>query len=64
MCMRKIPNIVQTGAGAHSASYPVRTGDTFSRVKRPGREAHLRLMSKVSAWSCISTPSRVLHLLI
>jgi hypothetical protein len=34
--MRKICNIVQTGAGAHPASYQVCTGDTFSRVKRPG----------------------------
>jgi hypothetical protein len=30
---------VQTGSGAHPASYPVGTGDFFLGVKRPGREA-------------------------
>jgi len=30
---------VLNGSGAHSASYPMGTGDSFSGVKRPGREA-------------------------
>jgi hypothetical protein len=30
---------VQTGCRAQPASYPVDTGETFPRVKRPGREA-------------------------
>jgi hypothetical protein len=32
-------HVVQTGSGAHSASYPVGTGDSFLGVKWPGREA-------------------------
>jgi len=31
---------VQTGSGAHAASYAVGTGGSFPGVKRPGREAH------------------------
>jgi len=30
---------VQTGSGAHSASYPMGTGDSYSGAKRPGCEA-------------------------
>jgi hypothetical protein len=29
---------VQTGSGAHPASYPMGTRNSFLRVKRPGRE--------------------------
>jgi hypothetical protein len=36
---------VQTGSGAHPASYPMSTGVSFSRVKRPGREADHSLSS-------------------
>jgi hypothetical protein len=32
-------HVVQTGSGAHPASYTMGTGDSFSGVKRPGREA-------------------------
>jgi hypothetical protein len=32
-------NRVQTGSGAHPASYPMGTGGSFLWVKRPGREA-------------------------
>jgi hypothetical protein len=30
---------IQTGSGAHPASYPVGTGGVFPGVKRPWREA-------------------------
>jgi hypothetical protein len=32
-------HVVQTGSGAHTASYLMDTGALSSRVKRPGREA-------------------------
>jgi hypothetical protein len=31
-----IPNSVQTGSGAHPASYPIGTGGSFPRVKVAG----------------------------
>jgi hypothetical protein len=34
-----LPHHVQTGSGAHSASYPMGTGGSFAGVKRPVREA-------------------------
>jgi hypothetical protein len=32
-------HVVQTGSGAHPASYPMGTGNSSPGVKRPGREA-------------------------
>jgi hypothetical protein len=32
-------HVVQTGSGAHPASYPMGTGGSFPGVKRQGREA-------------------------
>jgi hypothetical protein len=45
---------VQTGSGAHSASYPKGSGGSFSGIKWPGREAttHLHL----SPWLRMSGP--------
>jgi hypothetical protein len=38
---------VQKGSGAHPASYPMGTRDSFLGIKRPGREAaHLHLMPR------------------
>jgi hypothetical protein len=55
---------VQTGSGAHPASYPVSTKEALSPgVKRPGREADHspKPCAKVkNAWSFTSTPP--LHL--
>jgi hypothetical protein len=31
---------VQTGSGAHTASYSMRNGGSFPKVKRPGSESH------------------------
>jgi hypothetical protein len=51
---------IQTGSGAHLASYPKGTGGgSLPGVKRPGREADL--LSSCSnevkiAWFCTSTP--------
>jgi len=49
---------VQTGSGAHAASYPMVTGSPYRGEKRPGRESdHSSPCSaKVkNAWSCTST---------
>jgi len=53
---------VQTGSGAHPASYPVVTWLFPSGVKRPGHEAdHLPSASAVvkNAWGYTSTPPYV-----
>jgi hypothetical protein len=50
---------VQTGSGAHPASYPVGTRGFFPGVKRPGREADHSTPSSAevkNVWSYISTP--------
>jgi hypothetical protein len=50
---------VQTGSGAHPASYPMGTRDSFPGVKRPEREADQSLPSSAevkNAWSYTSTP--------
>jgi hypothetical protein len=50
---------VQTSSGAHRASYPVGTRDSFLGVKRPGREAghsHPSSAEVKNAWSYTSTP--------
>jgi preprotein translocase subunit SecG len=51
--------IIQTGSGAHPASYPMGTRGSFPEVKRPGREAdhspHLVPRSK-NEWSYTSVP--------
>jgi hypothetical protein len=49
---------VQTGSGTHTASYPMITGGSFSRVKRPGREAYHSTPTSVeveNAWSYTHT---------
>jgi hypothetical protein len=33
------PHVVQTGSGAHSASYPMGTGGFYPGIKQPGSEA-------------------------
>jgi hypothetical protein len=53
-------NRVQTGSGAHPASYPVGTRGSFHGVKRLGRESnHLPPSSAEvkNVWSYISTPN-------
>jgi hypothetical protein len=48
---------IQTGSGAHPASYPMSTG-----VKRPGRDSDHSLLSRAevkNGWSCTSTPTYV-----
>jgi hypothetical protein len=50
---------VQTGSGAHPASYPMGTGALSPGVKRPSREAeHSSLFSAEvkNGWSYTSTP--------
>jgi hypothetical protein len=52
-------HVIQTGSGAHSASYPMGTRGTFPRVKQPGREADHSspTSSKVKKmWLYTSTP--------
>jgi hypothetical protein len=48
---------IQTGSGAHPASYPMGTGALFTGIKRPGLGAeHLPPSSAdvKNAWSCTS----------
>jgi hypothetical protein len=55
---------VQTGSGAHPASYQMDTGGSFQEVNRPGREADHSLPSSAevrNVWSYTSTPSVCLH---
>jgi hypothetical protein len=50
---------IQTGSGAHPASYSKGTGDLSLGVKRPGREADHSPPSSAevkNAWNCTSTP--------
>jgi hypothetical protein len=50
--------LVQTGSGAHSASYPMGTGAVFLGVKRPGHEADHSPPSSAevkNVWSLTST---------
>jgi hypothetical protein len=44
---------VQTGSGAHPASYPMRTRTLSLRVKRPGREADLSPPSSAELKECV-----------
>jgi len=56
------PYIYQTGSGAHPASYPVGTADSYPRVKRPGREAEQSPPSSAevkNTCSSASTPKYV-----
>jgi hypothetical protein len=51
--------VVQTGSGAHLASYPVGNGCSFPGVKRPGREADLSPPTSAEVkktWVYTSTP--------
>jgi hypothetical protein len=53
---------VQTGSGAHPASYPMVTEGSFSGVKRSGRKAYHSppfCAEDKNAWSYTSTPSYV-----
>jgi hypothetical protein len=57
--MKNFLHVVQTGSGAHTASYPMDTGGSFSRVERPGREDdHLPPTSAAAKeiWIYTSTP--------
>jgi hypothetical protein len=54
--------VVQTGAGAHLASYPVDTGGFFSGIKRQGREGSFCLAFAPKFYMHFSSPS-VLHAL-
>jgi hypothetical protein len=50
---------IQTGSGAHPASYPIGAKGSFPGVKRPGREADHSLQPSAevkNAWSYTSTP--------
>jgi len=54
-----LPHRIQTGSGAHPASHPMGTGDSFPGVKRTGREADRSPPSSAgvkNAWSYTSTP--------
>jgi hypothetical protein len=44
---------VQTGSGAHQASYPVGNRGSFPGVKRPGREADHSSLSSVEVNECV-----------
>jgi len=44
---------VQTGSGAHPASYPTCAGDSFPGVKGPGREADHSPPSNVEIKECV-----------
>jgi hypothetical protein len=45
---------IQTGSGAHPASYSMGTEALFSGVKRPGREAdHLQLVPRLIMYGTI-----------
>jgi hypothetical protein len=51
--------MVYTDSGAHPASYPLGTGDSFPRIKRPGREANHLPATSVQVkktWIYTSTP--------
>jgi hypothetical protein len=51
---------VQTGSGAHPASYSTGTRGSFPGVKRPTREADNSSPSSAkvkNAWNCTSTPA-------
>jgi hypothetical protein len=55
-------HVVQTGSGAHPASYPMETGDSFPGVKWPGREAHNSSPTSAEVkktWIYTSTPPYV-----
>jgi hypothetical protein len=55
---------VQTGSGAHSASYPMGTRALSLGIQRPGREADHTPTSSAevkNAWSYTSTPPISLH---
>jgi hypothetical protein len=55
-------HLVQTGSGAHLASYPMGTRGFCPEVKRPGREADHSLPSTAevrNAWSYNSSPPYV-----
>jgi hypothetical protein len=51
-------HVIQISSGAHPASYPMGTGDSFLGVKRPGREAdHSPPTTEVKkTWTYTSTP--------
>jgi hypothetical protein len=44
---------VQTGSGAHLASYPVVTSRSFPGVKRPGREADHSPLPSAEVKECV-----------
>jgi len=54
----------QTGSGAHPASYPMDTANSFTEIKRPEREADhsptFRAEGK-NVWSYTSNPPIRLH---
>jgi hypothetical protein len=53
----------QTGSGAHPASYPMDTGDSFPGSKPPGRDAHHSPPTSVevkNTWIYTSTPPYVI----
>jgi hypothetical protein len=52
---------VQTGSGAHPASYPMDTGGSFPGVKRPMREAEQSPPSSAEIKSGGALPPVLLH---
>jgi hypothetical protein len=55
-----LPPRFQTGSGAHPASYPMFTSDTFTGVNRPARDADHALPTNVEVYTRISTPHKSL----
>jgi hypothetical protein len=54
---------VQTGSGAHPASYPVGTRGSYPEIKRLGREADHSVPSSAevkNSWCYTSTPQYIL----
>jgi hypothetical protein len=53
-------HVIQTGSGAHTASYPVDAGDSFTALKWPEREADHPPPTSFEVkktWVYISTPT-------
>jgi hypothetical protein len=53
-------HIVQTGSGAHPASFPMSTGGSFPGVKLPGREADTSPQKEGDHWEVLDVGGRII----